>query len=64
MSVKNYHANNGQFVDNLFIATCQSQGQGIAYCGLMPIIKMALQRNEFESYKKSQDPCYCTQQIS
>ena len=34
VKVLHYHANNGQFTDNAFIADCKVQRQGLSYCGV------------------------------
>ena len=34
VTVKQYHADNGRFADNIFINDCKAQGQTITYCGV------------------------------
>ncbi len=34
MSILHYHANNGRFADNMFMAACEQQRQQLTFCGV------------------------------
>ena len=35
VKITHYHADNGRFADNAFIADCKAQRQGLSYCGVI-----------------------------
>ena len=35
INILHYHADNGRFADNAFIADCKAQRQGLSFCGVL-----------------------------
>ena len=46
--IQHYHADNGRFVDNLFIESVKREGQIISYCGVNTHCRTVLRRDAYE----------------